>query len=176
MAQFRDRYNVFRGSLKTTEYTYNGEGSSSRGCRDSVLPSMTYKEKWFLIDFYKQQYRYLLKVGIGNVTRSGNVVSRKLITSTENRLDQIFRGRKTAKNTSAIEGYCKNYWYNSNRSFKTENYSEFQIHDLEITQQHAVVDAIDYADGIQDNHPMYIDRVTTAYNSEIMRAVLSHDN
>ena len=161
---------------KTMGYTYTGEGSRHRGCRDSVLPSMNYEEKWFLIDFYKQQHLYFLKVGIGNKTRLGTVVNRKLITSTENRLDQLFRGRKTEKNTSAIEGYCKSYWHNSNRSFKTENYSKFQIYDLEITQQHAVIDTINYAGWTQDDEPIYIDRVITAYNSEIMRAILSHDN
>ena len=135
----------------------------------------------FLIDFYREQYLKFLRIGINNETEYGVTVTKKLITSTANRLDQLIKGKKTKSNMSDIEkGICKSRYprklYNSNRSFIGDIKSKFQLSDLEITQQHAVCSYIDYSDCYPQNESHYIDKITTAYNSETMREVLSHNN
>ena len=135
----------------------------------------------FLIDFYREQYLKFLRIGINNETEHGITVTKKLITSTANRLDQLIKGKKTKSNMSDIEkGICRSpsprNLYNSNRSFIGDIKSKFQLRDLEITQQHAVCSYIDYSDCYPHNESHYIDKITTAYNSETMREVLSHNN
>ena len=135
----------------------------------------------FLIDFYREQYLKFLRIGINNETEYGVTVTKKLITSTANRLDQLIKGKKTKSNMSDIEkGICRSRsprnLYNSNRSFIGDIKSKFQLSDLEITQQHAVCSYIDYSDCYPHNESHYIDKITTAYNSETMREVLSHNN
>ena len=135
----------------------------------------------FLIDFYREQYLKFLRIGINNVTEYGVTVTKKLLTSTANRLDQLIKGKKTKSNMSDIEkGICRSCsprnLYNSNRSFIGDIKSKFQLSDLEITQQHAVCSYIDYSDCYPHNESHYIDKITTAYNSETMREVLSHNN
>ena len=135
----------------------------------------------FLIDFYREQYLKFLRIGINNETEYGVTVTKKLITSTANRLDQLIKGKKTESNMSDIEkGICRSCsprnLYNSNRSFIGDIKSKFQLRDLEITQQHAVCSYIDYSDCYPHNESHYIDKITTAYNSETMREVLSHNN
>ena len=134
-----------------------------------------------LIDFYREQYLKFLKIGINNETEYEVTVTKKLITSTANRLDQLIKGKKTASNMSDIEkGICRSCsprnLYNSNRSFIGDIKSKFQLRDLEITQQHAVCSYIDYSDCYPHNESHYIDKITTAYNSETMREILSHNN
>jgi len=134
-----------------------------------------------LISFYKNQYLKFLKIGINNETENKVTVSKKLITSTANRLDQLIKGKKTEKNMCDIEkGICKGHAsykkYDSNRSFLGNITSRFYLKDLKITQQHTVRNYIDYGDCHPHGESQYIDKIITAYNSEIMRAVLSHDN
>ena len=134
-----------------------------------------------LIDFYREQYLKFLKIGINNETEYGVAVTKKLLTSTANRLDQLVKGKKTKSNMSDIEkGICRSRsprnLYNSNRSFAGDIKSKFQLRDLEIIQQHAVCSYIDYSDCYPHNESHYIDKITTAYNSETMREVLSHNN
>ena len=142
-----------------------------------------YELNQLLIDFYKSQYLKFLKIGINGQTNFGVTVTKKLIRSTENRLDQLIKGKKTNNNTCDIEkgiyrlGNNKiGQLFNSNRSFVGHITSSFKLKDLELIQQHAVCNYMDYSDVSPYGKPKYIDKITTAYNSETMRAVLSHDN
>ena len=141
-----------------------------------------YELNQLLIDFYKSQYLKFLKIGINGQTNFGVTVTKKLIRSTENRLDQLIKGKKTNNNMCDIEkGICRSRnnkigLFNSNRSFIGYITSSFKLKDLELMQQHAVCNYMDYTDGSPYGEPQYIDKITTAYNSETMRAVLSHDN
>ena len=56
----------------------------------------------FLIDFYREQYLKFLRIGINNETVYGVTVTKKLLTSTANRLDQLIKGKKTESNMSDI--------------------------------------------------------------------------
>ena len=134
-----------------------------------------------LIEFYKGQFLKFLQIGINRETEYGVIVTNKLIKSTENRLDQLIKNKKTSSNTSDIEkGICKvtgkRLLYNSNRSFSGKITSKFQLKDLQPMQQHNVCNYIDYGYNYPYNEHQYIDKIMTAYNSETMRAVLSHDN
>ena len=140
-----------------------------------------------VIDFYRAQIKYYKKIGIGNKTLFQTTVTKELIECTKNRLNQLVTGRKTEQNMCDIEkGIYKvtvgklnelNQLHNSNRSFRGDITSKFQIRDLEPMQQHRVYDYFDYYDNEYSNRePLYIDKITTAYNSEIMREILSHNN
>ena len=142
-------------------------------------PGETTKED--LIQFYKKQYLKFTSIGVGGMTLQGTVITKILIQCTANRFDQLIRG-KTDENTSSIEkGVVRNREsipikkYDSNRSFYTKITSRFQLKDLTQTQECVVDNYINYADGSPHEEPRYIDKYVTAYNSEIMRAVLSHD-
>ena len=143
-----------------------------------------YELKPILIDFYKEQYLKFLKIGVNNETEFGVTVTKKLLVSTENRLDQLIKGVKTRHNVSDIEKGIAIHWggktplaglTNSNRSFLGYVKSKFQLKDLEPAQQFSVYSYTDY-NCYPCDEPQYIDEVTTAYNSETMRAILSHDN
>ena len=137
----------------------------------------------FLIDFYKGQCRKFQRIGINGTTKFGVTVSKKLIESTENRLNQLVTGEKTQKNMSSIEkGICRNRqekvsdkFHDSNRTFLGNITSIFRLTDLKRTQQHVVHSYIKYADGCSYDEPQYIDKITTAYKSDIMMAISSHD-
>ena len=134
--------------------------------------------------FYKQQFLKFKRIGVGGYTEHNTLVTTQLINCTAKRLDQIISGQKTFKNMCRAEIMIK--WgglsralskdgrplYNSNRSYIGKITSKFQLYDLEPQQQHSA----DYPNRYPCDHPVYIDKVTTAYKSDIMRAVLSHDN
>ena len=114
----------------------------------------------YLISFYKERYLYFLKIGIGNYTAFETKVTRALIKTTANRLDQLIRGEITEENSSF--GYLKSYnptkLVNSNRSFGWNSTAEFKYADLDFKQRHS----IDFPTIIQET---YIDKYTTAYQS-----------
>ena len=139
-----------------------------------------------LISFYEGQLRLFAHRGIGGRTTFGVKITEKLIQCTANRLDQIKIGKKTDSNTCYIERMMKilgrpmGHPYsggkpqliNSNRSFISGVTSKFHTLDLGKNNRLSVPDQ---RDPVID-HTHYIDKVSTAYNSEIMQAVLSHDN
>ena len=140
----------------------------------------------WLLSFYKEQHRMFTDIGIGGRTKFGVKITEKLIQCTANRLDQITTGKKTASNTCYLERMMKilgrpmGHLYqggkpqliNSNRSFISGVTSKFHTLDLGKNNRLSMVDQ---KDPVID-HTHYIDKVSTAYNSEIMQAVLSHDN
>ena len=149
----------------------------------------------YLIEFYEQQYRMFTDIGIGGRTRFGVKITEKLIRCTANRLDQIKTGKKTASNTCYFERMMKilgrpmGHPYsggkpqliNSNRSFISGVTSKFTTADLGDDSRFSL-------EHYQDRHycsemhrrsmeyTPYTDDISTAYNSEIMKAVLSHDS
>ena len=145
----------------------------------------------YLIEFYEQQLRYCTQIGIGGRTRFGVKITEKLIRCTANRLDQIKTGKKTASNTCYLERMMKilgrpmgdnpSQLVNSNRSFISGVTSKFSTADLGDDSRFS----LEYN---QDRHycsemhrrsmeyTPYTDDISTAYNSEIMKAVLSHDS
>ena len=150
--------------------------------------------KLFLISFYKDQYLMLKKIGVGGVTKFGVEITERLIKCTANRLDQIIKGKKTSENTCYTDNLMK-IWgrhigdvptgelapINSNRSFTGNMTSKFDIKDLGRANELSVIKQTDYIYVNERHrrsieHTVYIDNVSTAYNSEIMKAVLSHDN
>ena len=145
----------------------------------------TETRRW-LLSFYKEQHRRFTDIGIGGRTRFGVKITEKLIQCTANRLDQIKIGKKTASNTCYLERMMKilgrpmghpypggkSQLINSNRSFISGVTSKFHTLDLGKNNRLSMVD---HGDPPID-HTHYIDKVSTAYNSEIMQAVLSHDS
>ena len=147
-----------------------------------------------LIDFYKKQYLHFVRTGIGNETRFGVTITEKLIRCTANRLDQVIKGKKTPENTCYPDRLMKMWGrhigdvpvgepglINSNRSFIGSITSKFDIKDLGKANELSVIKHTDYIYVNEKHrrsieHTVYIDNVSTAYNSEIMKAVLSHDN
>ena len=147
-----------------------------------------------LIQFYKKQFLYFERIGLGNETRFGTEVTEKLMRCTANRLDQLIKGRKTVENMCYAERLVK-IWgrhigdipdgekalVNSNRSFTGDIASKFDIKDLGKENELSVTGHTDYI-YVSEKHrrsveyTIYIDRIFTAYNSEVMVAVLSHDN
>ena len=147
----------------------------------------------WIIEFYKRQYLEFTRLGVGRRTREDVLITGKLIRCTANRLDQLIKGKKTPDNMSEAEKLFNKYgrtielmekavWieekalHNSNRSFIGHISHTFNIKDLEMAQEEEVCNYIDYADGSPYDEPRYIDKYTTAYNSDIMVAILSHDN
>ena len=143
----------------------------------------------FLIHFYKSQYLMFTRLGIGGVTISGTEITEKLIQCTANRLDQLTRGKKTFSNMCRAERIMRlrgrhlgdipegePALINSNRSFIGHVTSDFTTADLnddnrlylEYYQGHHFSDNV-------NNATHYIDKISTAYNSEIMQAILSHE-
>ena len=148
-----------------------------------------------LISFYEEQLRLFAHSGIGGRTRFGVKITEKLIRCTANRLDQIKTGKKTASNTCYFERMMKilgrpmGHPYsggkpqliNSNRSFISGVTSKFATADLGDDSRFSL-------EHYQDRHycsemhrrsmeyTPYTDDISTAYNSEIMQAVLSHDS
>ena len=152
------------------------------------------EERLFLIKFYKNQYLTFKKIGVGGLTKFGVEITEKLIRCTANRLDQIITGKKTAKNMCYTDKLMR-IWgrhigdvpsgesalINSNRSYIGNIMSKFDIKDLSIENELSVAEHTDYRYVSEKHrrsveHTIYIDKVSTAYNSEIMRAKLSHDN
>ena len=139
-----------------------------------------------LIQFYEQQHLMLTSIGVGGETRFGTEVTEKLIKCTANRLDQLIKGKKTTSNMSRTEMVIKllgrggdfsgTAVHDSNRSFCGYITSKFQLNDLEPNQVQSVYNYIDYGYGEYNIITSYIDKYTTAYNSEIVMANLSHDN
>ena len=147
----------------------------------------------WIIEFYKRQYLEFTRLGVGRRTRGDVLITKKLIRCTANRLDQLIRGKKTPDNTSKPDKLFNKYGktiqliekaemtgekalHNSNRSFNGRVPHAFHLKDLKLVQEEAVCNYIDYADGSPHDDPRYIDKYTTAYNSDIMVAILSHDN
>jgi len=149
-----------------------------------------FETKLFLIDFYKEQYLKFTRLGIGAVTIFGVEITEKLIDCTANRLDQLIKGEKTFKNMCPADRIMsilgrhlgdvpegEPALINSNRSFVGYVTSDFTTADLgddnrlylEYNQRHYFSDNVN-----NDTH--YIDKISTAYKSEIMQAILSHDN
>ena len=130
------------------------------------------------------------RLGIGGVTISGTEITEKLIQCTANRLDQLIKGKKTFSNMCRADRIMsilgrhlgdvpegEPALINSNRSFVGYVTSDFTTADLgddnrlylEYNQRHYFSDNVN-----NDTH--YIDKISTAYKSEIMQAILSHDN
>jgi len=149
-----------------------------------------FETKLFLIGFYKQQYLMFTRLGIGEQTSFGVEITEKLIDCTANRLDQLIKGEKTFKNMCRADRIMsilgrhlgdipegEPALINSNRSFIGHVTSEFTTADLgddnrlslEYHQGHHFSDNV-------NNATHYIDNISTAYSSEIMQAILSHDN
>ena len=154
---------------------------------NTIAPGISspYEINQALIAFYKERYLYYMKIGIGNDTMFGTTVTKLLISCTANRLDQLIKGKKTKSNTCdikeclwkfRIKSKVEDGKYNSNRSFIGTITSRFKINDLETSQQHGVENYFLYADGSPHESPRYIDKVTTAYNSDIMKETLLHNN
>lgn len=122
--------------------------------------------KEIIIDFYKKQYLKFLKIGVGGFTEFNTLVTELLIKTTEQRLDQLIKGKKTEENTTDFEKgkyQFEHYYkapkkYNSNRSFGWNSTSEFDFLDLDYKQRHSITDPT----VIQ---PTYIDKYTTAYRT-----------
>ena len=144
----------------------------------------------FLISFYKRQYLTFTDIGIGGLTKFGVEITEKLIQCTANRLDQLIKGKKTFKNMCQADRIMsilgrhlgdvpegEPALINSNRSFVGYVTSDFTTADLgddnrlylEYNQRHYFSDNV-------NNATHYIDKISTAYKSEIMQAILSHDN
>ena len=164
-----------------SEYKYGG--SYGRG-----NPADTRR---YLIEFYEQQLRYCTQIGIGGRTRFGVKITEKLIRCTANRLDQIKTGKKTASNTCYLERMMKilgrpmgdnpSQLINSNRSFISGVTSKFSTADLGDDSRFSLEYNQDrsYCSEMHRRsmeHTPYTDDISTAYNSEIMQAVLSHDS
>ena len=147
----------------------------------------------FLIDFYKSQYLTFKRIGIGGLTKFGVEITEKLIRCTANRLDQIIKGKKTAKNMCYTDKLMRMLGrtgdipsgepalINSNRSYIGDVTSKFDLKDLGKQNELSVSKSTDYAYISEKHrrsfeHTIYIDKISTAYNSEIMQAKLSHDN
>ena len=69
----------------------------------------------------------------------------------------------------------------SNRSFSSHIAFRFQTKDLGKENEMNIARMTDYSYLSEQHrrsieHTVYIDKIATAYNSEIMQAVLSHDN
>tara|TARA_Y100000310_G_C20542462_1_gene743987 strand:+ start:168 stop:647 length:480 start_codon:yes stop_codon:yes gene_type:complete len=147
--------------------------------------------KQFLIGFYKEQYLMFTRLGIGGVTKFGVEITEKLIKCTANRLDQIIKGKKTSENMCYTDRLMnigvgrrmrgEEAFVNSNRSFIGNRTSKFDLKDLGKASELSVAEHTDCI-YVSEKHRrsldyiIYIDNVSTAYNSEIMQAVLSHDN
>ena len=142
-----------------------------------------------LIQFYKQQHLMLKGIGVGGETRFGTKVTEKLIRCTANRLDQLIEGKKTNSNMCSADKLIKRCGkglgdilagrtelYGSNRSFGGYIASDFDLRDLTHGQSESVCNYIDYGYGEYNVLSHYIDKYTTAYNSEVVMATLSHDN
>jgi hypothetical protein len=142
-----------------------------------------------IIQFYKEQYLMFKKIGVGGLTRSKTEITEKLIRCTANRLDQLIKGKKTVDNMCYTEKLIKlcgrdlgdisageKKPHGSNRSFCSNITSKFDIRDLTSMQSESVCNYIDYGYGEYNIITNYIDKYTTAYNSEIVMANLSHDN
>tara|TARA_R100001530_G_C4209037_1_gene126889 strand:+ start:25 stop:516 length:492 start_codon:yes stop_codon:yes gene_type:complete len=147
-----------------------------------------------LIQFYKHQYLMLTRTGVGGLTKFNVEVTEKLIKCTANRLDQLIRGKKTVDNMCYAEKLIKMWGRdigdfssqeksipNSNRSFIGNITSKFDIKDLGKTNELSIVRHTDYIYVSEKHrrsieHTVYIDNISTAYNSEIVTAILSHDN
>ena len=162
-------------TIKRTEYT-----SKAYRYTDSQAETRRY-----LIEFYTRQYHTFTDIGIGRQTRFGVKITEKLIQCTANRLDQIKNGKKTFKNMCRIDRIMSMLertngnipegepaHLNSNRSFIGHVTSKFHTLDLGKNNRLSMVDQGDPP----IDHTHYIDKVSTAYNSEIMQAVLSHDS
>ena len=149
-------------------------------------------EDW-IIEFYKRQYLEFTRIGAGGRTRHDVLITGKLIRCTANRLDQLIKGKKTSDNMCKADKLLNKYGTtiglteialkrdekaltNSNRSFIGSVSTMFHINDLEPMQEEVVCNYINYADGSPHDKPRYIDKYTTAYNSDIVVAMLSHDN
>ena len=149
-------------------------------------------EDW-IIEFYKRQYLEFTRIGAGGRTRHDVLITGKLIRCTANRLDQLIKGKKTPENMSKADKLFNKYGTtiglteialmteekalaNSNRSFIGNVSRTFHLKDLELVQEEVVCNYINYADGSPYDEPRYIDKYTTAYNSDIMVAILSHNN
>tara|TARA_Y100000310_G_C20156265_1_gene567014 strand:- start:11 stop:526 length:516 start_codon:yes stop_codon:yes gene_type:complete len=148
----------------------------------------------WLVEFYKCQYLEFESIGIGGRTRFDVEITEKLIRCTANRLDQLIKGKKTPENTCEPDRLLKLYGatiglmegesfvlrekalHSSNRSFIGNCSRRFHLKDLEPIQEEKVCNTMDYADGSPHDEPRYIDKYTTAYNSDVMVATLSHDN
>ena len=170
--------------IKKTEYT-----SESYSYTNSEAETRRY-----LIEFYTRQYNTFIDIGIGGQTRFGVKVTEKLIQCTANRLNQLQTGEKTASNTCYPENIIsilgrhignvpigRRQLMNSNRSFMGNAPSRFYTADLGddnrlSIQYHAQTFFCSDMHRRSVEYTPYIDKISTAYNSEIMQAVLSHDN
>ena len=132
-----------------------------------------------LINFYKQQYLYFKKIGIGNETRYNTIVTQKLINTTSQRLDQLIRG-KNSNNTLYLEKLAKGeiksritnlYSEEKSHTYIPDTSLQFSIKDMDISSQNIIDDSLEHS-----CYQEYIDNVTTAYRSEIMTAIIRHDN
>ena len=148
----------------------------------------------YLINFYRTQFLVFTDIGIGGLTKFGVEITEKLIDCTANRLDQIIKGEKTFKNMCPADRIMsilgrhlgdvpegEPALINSNRSFIGNTASKFDIRDLSRKNEMAVVSQTDYIYVSEKHrhsieHTVYIDNIFTAYNSETMQAILSHDN
>ena len=146
-----------------------------------------------LIDFYKSQYLKFKRIGLRGMTEHNVMVTQTLIDCTANRLDQLIKGEKTSGNMCRTEKIIRSrgrgFWvnddrfvyikkYNSNRSFGWDNTSIVHLSERarisiwETFNNRYISDKHVYA----ECQPVYIDKITTAYKSDIMVATLSHDN
>mgnify|MGYP005824441937 CR=1 FL=1 len=161
-----------------------------------TIPSAEDTVKDWIIEFYKRQYLEFESIGIGGRTRFDVEITEKLIRCTANRLDQLIRGKKTPDNTCnaemLLDGNIKTIkngidianklhgrekaLHNSNRSFVGNISRRFHLKDLDPRHEQMLYNIMDYADGSPHDEPRYIDKYTTAYNSDVMVAILSHDN
>ena len=143
-------------------------------------------EMEWLIAFYKSQYLKFKRIGLYGFTEFNVKVTQKLIDCTANRLNQLIKGEKTSKNMGRAEKIIRsrswgfwcgegNHLHDSNRTFGWDNTSTFhhtnlgekeRMNSRYISEKHLY----------EECQPVYIDKITTAYKSDIMVAILSHEN
>lgn len=143
-------------------------------------------EEGGLIYFYNQRLQEFKRIGIGNDT-SYVKVTKNLINATEKRLRQLIEGKNESNTLEIEKGIYKNKEskltpefkaklnYDSNRSFIGTITSKFEIADLEDQDRISLEDSFEFSEWPYDE-PEYIDKYTTAYRSEIMKEILSHNN
>ena len=148
-----------------------------------------------LIDFYRDQYLTLLRIGIGKRTLGRDytvIITKSLINATKRRLNylivksydpnfplmQIEKPRKQKAKDVFIEEEKRNLYSKEKNYFYTKDSSlRFSTNDLDILEKNKLDDCAN-RDYVSPKHlyhecqPQYIDRYTTAYRSDIMQEIM----
>ena len=127
--------------------------------------------------FYESQLEKFKRIGLGFRTEFGTLITTKLIKATEQRLNDIKDGVKTKLPKKCFISYRADTGY---EFYVNKMPYGFTMSEIDIPKQNEIEKKLSQeyndSDNIESKYDKpYIDKYTTAYRSEIMRAILKHN-